>query len=108
VGKLLESLLEKGRAVDLVYLDPPYEAEEEYNFALQFLCRNQATLLAEGALVIAEHQKKSPPAEKFKSRGGEMLERTRTMLQGDAALSFYAVSLPRTVSPLDAEAVERP
>jgi 16S rRNA (guanine966-N2)-methyltransferase len=91
-----------------VYLDPPYEAEEEYNFALQFLCRNQATLLAEGALVIAEHQKKSPPAEKFKSRGGEMLERTRTMLQGDAALSFYAVSLPRTVSPLDAEAVERP
>lgn len=108
VGKLLESLLEKGRAVDLVYLDPPYEAEEEYNFALQFLCRNQAALLADGALVIAEHLKKSPPAEKFKSKGGEMLERTRTMLQGDAALSFYAVSLPRTVSPLDVEAVERP
>lgn len=98
VGKLLESLLEKGRAVDLVYLDPPYEAEEEYNFALQFLCRNQATLLADGALVIAEHQKKAPPAEKFKSKGGERLERTRTLVQGDAALSFYAASLPKTAS----------
>jgi len=89
VGKLLESLVEKKRVVELVFLDPPYEAAEEYDFALHFLCRHQAELLAEGAIVVAEHGKKLPLAEQFKAKNGGVLERYRLLLQGDAALSFY-------------------
>jgi 16S rRNA (guanine(966)-N(2))-methyltransferase RsmD len=91
VGKLLESLLEKGRMVEIVFLDPPWESAEEYDFALHFLCRNQAELLADGAIVVAEHSKKVPPAEQFKAKNGSLLERYRLLLQGDAALSFYRV-----------------
>ena len=40
VGKLLESMVEKERVAEIVYLDPPWEAAEEYDFALHFLCRN--------------------------------------------------------------------
>jgi 16S rRNA (guanine966-N2)-methyltransferase len=89
VGKLLESMVEKKRVADIVFLDPPWEAAEEYDFALHFLCRNQAELLAEDAIVVAEHSKKQPPLEQFKAKNGGMLERYRLSLQGDAALSFY-------------------
>ena len=37
------------------------------------------------AVVIAEHEKKFDPGEKFGS-----LQRFRTLLQGDAGLSFYS------------------
>lgn len=73
--------------LDVVYLDPPWEAEAEYANTLHLLgsARGQA-ILAPGALVVAEHSSKSPLAERY----GEMV-RTRTMKQGDAALSFFAV-----------------
>lgn len=93
VGKLLESLLEKGRSVEIVYLDPPWEAAEEYDFALQFLARNAAALLADGAVVVAEHGKKGVPAERYKAKSGGVLERYRLLVQGDAALSFYRVEV---------------
>ncbi|MES2393098.1 MAG: 16S rRNA (guanine(966)-N(2))-methyltransferase RsmD [Acidobacteriota bacterium] len=89
VGKLLESMVDKGRVAEFVYLDPPYEAAEEYDFALQFLCRNQTKMLADGAVVIAEHAKKTPTAELIKTKSGDRLERVRLLPQGDAALSFY-------------------
>jgi 16S rRNA (guanine(966)-N(2))-methyltransferase RsmD len=91
VGKLLESLLEKGRAADIVFLDPPYEATAEYDFTLQFLARNAATVLTENAIVVAEHARKQGPAEIFKPKSGGILQRYRLLQQGDAALSFYAV-----------------
>jgi 16S rRNA (guanine966-N2)-methyltransferase len=91
VGKLLESMVAKGRAAEIVFLDPPYEAAEEYDFALHFLCRHQAELLAEGAIVVAEHGKKLLPAEQFKAKNGGVLKRYRLLVQGDAALSFYRV-----------------
>ena len=89
VGKLLESMLDKQRVADVVFLDPPYEAAEEYDFALHFLARNAGAMLSEDAIVIAEHAKKQPPAERFKSKSGSVLERYRLLPQGDAALSFY-------------------
>jgi 16S rRNA (guanine966-N2)-methyltransferase len=92
VGKLLESMVEKKRVTDIVFLDPPWEAAEEYDFALHFLCRNQAELLPEDAIVVAEHSKKQPPPEQFKAKNGSALERYRLSLQGDAALSFYRVA----------------
>jgi 16S rRNA G966 N2-methylase RsmD len=72
--------------LDVVYLDPPWEAEAEYANTLHLLgsARGQA-IIAPGALVVAEHSSKSPLAERY----GELAQ-TRTMKQGDAALSFYA------------------
>ena len=74
-------------AFDLVFLDPPYEAAEEYAATLGLLGES-VELLAPGALVIAEHRRK----ERLADRYGE-LARTRLLEQGDAALSFYAVGL---------------
>ena len=85
--RLLDEMLKKPRAVEIVYLDPPYEAAEEYRATLEFLARHHAELLADGAVVVAEHSRKQP----LELRYG-VLERTRVLEQGDAALSFYAVS----------------
>lgn len=82
---LAEHLEEAGSGFDLVFLDPPYEAAAEYTGTLQSLSRHADTLLAPGALVIAEHARRTPLPE----RVGD-LARTRLLEQGDAALSFYA------------------
>jgi 16S rRNA (guanine966-N2)-methyltransferase len=85
-GALLQRLGKLGSLIDIVYLDPPYEAEAEYEAALSFLgsARGRAGL-ATDALVIAEHSSKSPLSARY---GG--LHHTRTKKQGEAALSFYA------------------
>jgi len=77
-----------GTLLDLVYIDPPWEAEAEYASTLQLLgsARGRAAL-APNALVVVEHNSKSQLAGRY----GELVQ-TRTMKQGDAALSFYAVT----------------
>jgi 16S rRNA (guanine(966)-N(2))-methyltransferase RsmD len=75
-----------GAAFDVVFLDPPYEAAEEYASTLGLLGGDAKVLLAAGAVVIAEHRKK----ERLEERYGE-LGRTRLLVQGDAGLSFYRV-----------------
>ena len=77
--------MKPGTAFDLVFLDPPYDAAEEYAVALGLLGGAAVGVLAQGGLVIAEHRKK----ERLEERYGE-LGRTRLLEQGDAALSFYA------------------
>ena len=85
VAKLLESLAKNARAeVGVVFLDPPYEAAEEYKRTMEFFGRHAAEVLAADAVVIAEHARKSGLAEAY----GE-LKRVRVLEQGDAALSFY-------------------
>jgi 16S rRNA (guanine(966)-N(2))-methyltransferase RsmD len=70
---------------DLVYIDPPWEAEAEYANTLHLLGSARGRLmLAPGALVVAEHSSKAMLAERY----GELAQ-TRTLKQGDAALSFY-------------------
>lgn len=71
---------------DLVFLDPPYDAGDEYAAVLGLLGSEAVGFLAANALVIAEHRKK----DKLEARYGA-LERTRLLEQGDATLSFYAV-----------------
>jgi 16S rRNA (guanine(966)-N(2))-methyltransferase RsmD len=85
VGRLLRSLAEKERAAEIVFLDPPYEAADEYRSTLDFLARNHAAVLAEGAVVIAEHARKQPLEEQY-----TVLRRMRVLEQGDAALSFFS------------------
>jgi 16S rRNA (guanine966-N2)-methyltransferase len=89
VGKLLESMAAKERKADIVFLDPPYEDDEAYAFALQFLARKSAAMLSDEAVVIAEHARKRPPAEKYAAKGGGSLQRARLLEQGDWGLSFY-------------------
>jgi 16S rRNA (guanine966-N2)-methyltransferase len=80
-------------AFDLVFLDPPYDAGEEYAATLGLLGGAAGGLLNAGALVIAEHRGKGGgkggSKERLEDRYGA-LERTRLLVQGDAALSFYA------------------
>ncbi len=71
---------------DVVFLDPPWDAATEYAATLGLLGGSAAGLLAASAVVIAEHRRK----ERLEERYG-VLERTRLLEQGDAALSFYGV-----------------
>jgi 16S rRNA G966 N2-methylase RsmD len=70
---------------DFVFLDPPYANELDYHSTLETLA--QSSLLADDAVVIAEHHKKSPLPKSF---GG--LQQFRTVTQGDATLTFYRTS----------------
>jgi len=84
-GALLQRLAKLAKPLDIVFLDPPYEAESEYEGTLNFFGSARGRLLlAPQALVIAEHSSKSALPQRF---GG--LEHTRLLRQGDAALSFY-------------------
>ena len=69
--------------LDLVFLDPPYDEAAEYTRTLMTL--GVADLLHAGSLVIAEHSRKANLLDRY-----GRLQRTRTLLQGDASLSFYA------------------
>ena len=86
VHRLLETQLRNGRAADIVFLDPPYAAGDEYRATLDTLTRNHLVLLAPGAIVVAEHGRKLPPAESFGA-----LSQYRLLRQGDAVLSFYRI-----------------
>ena len=68
---------------DVVFLDPPYDAAEEYATTLRVLGEVPG-ILAPGALVVAEHRRKVSLEEHYRS-----LKRVRLLEQGDAALSFY-------------------
>ncbi len=86
VATALDALAKKAIQIDLVFLDPPYEAAEEYDRTLGLLGSRAASLLADNARVIAEHHSKTDLAERY-----GRLERVRVLKQGDAALSFYAI-----------------
>lgn len=76
---------------DLVFLDPPYDAAEEYKTVLELLGGAAAGFLTAGALVIAEHRRKVKLELRYAA-----LERKRLLEQGDAALSFYAATAAAT------------
>ena len=73
--------------IDLLFFDPPYADEAQYGNVLSFL--GKSNLLADGAVVIAEHLRALDLPESFGK-----LERARVLRQGDAALSFYRYRPP--------------
>lgn len=77
----------KPEEYEVVFLDPPYGAAEEYAVTLGLLGGAAQGILAPGAVVIAEHRRKQQLDEQYGK-----LKRTRLLEQGDAALSFYVVS----------------
>ena len=82
-----EAPTEANTRIDLLFLDPPYAEREQYANVLKFL--GAANLLAENAVVIAEHQRSLDLPESFGK-----LERVRVLRQGDAALSFFRFRSP--------------
>jgi 16S rRNA (guanine(966)-N(2))-methyltransferase RsmD len=82
VGKTLRRWQTQGVLLDYVFLDPPYRLGREYRDTLEFL--GESILLKPTTIVIAEHTKKFEPVET-----AGVLRKYRTLVQGDAALSFY-------------------
>ena len=84
---LLQRLAKSTDPIDIVFLDPPYDAEDDYTQTLGFLgSPSNASLLAPDALVLAEHSSKDfNPAARY-----GQLHRTRTYKQGDTSVSFYS------------------
>lgn len=87
VAAALKHLGKENQRFDLVFLDPPWDAAAEYAATLGSLGGAASGLLADGALVIAEHRRKQRLEERYGA-----LERTRLLEQGDAALSFYVAA----------------
>jgi 16S rRNA (guanine966-N2)-methyltransferase len=89
-ARLLERLTKSVEPLDLVYLDPPYEAEKEYTSTLAFFASAAGRkLLAPDAQVIVEHATRAKFAL---SQQQGPLTLNRTLRQGDSTLSFYQVS----------------
>lgn len=84
VQHALLDLQKKNARLDYVFLDPPYRLEPAYEKTLDLLGRSD--LLTDNSTVIAEHSKKF---ELLEAAGS--LKRYRKLVQGDAALSFYAI-----------------
>lgn len=85
VARLLSTIEKKAKAeVSVVFLDPPYEAAEEYERTMSFWGLHAEQVLAKDAMLIAEHARKKPLAEQY-----GQLKKVRVLEQGDAALSFY-------------------
>jgi 16S rRNA (guanine(966)-N(2))-methyltransferase RsmD len=72
----------EGPPFDIIFFDPPYEAD--YDVVLERLCEDDGVLLAAAAIVVVEHYKKRELAKEFGA-----LHRYRTLEQGDSVLSFY-------------------
>ena len=81
----LETLSARRLAADFIFLDPPYENEEDYVRVLEFL--DASHLIAPRGIVIAEHRKSMELPERF-----DRLECSRILEQGDASLSFYRLA----------------
>jgi 16S rRNA (guanine966-N2)-methyltransferase len=77
----------KPECYTIVFLDPPYDETQEYATTLELLGGTAQGILAPNAVVIAEHRRKQQLDEQYGK-----LKRTRLLEQGDAAISFYAIS----------------
>jgi len=82
VAQALPLLDSTGVVCDYVFLDPPYRMRGTYERTLGYL--SQSRLLHHSSIVMAEHEKKFDPGDRFGA-----LVRYRRLDQGDASLSFY-------------------
>ncbi|MBV9339614.1 MAG: 16S rRNA (guanine(966)-N(2))-methyltransferase RsmD [Acidobacteria bacterium] len=80
-GMAIRQLERRRIRPDFVFLDPPYGLHDVYRESLGELGESG---LGGRAVVVAEHEKRFDPGDRF-----GRLRRTRKLLQGDAALSFY-------------------
>jgi 16S rRNA (guanine966-N2)-methyltransferase len=71
----------KNEPWDIVFFDPPYATDY---LAVESFGKHDSSLLTENGLLIVEHHHKNQLPDNVGS-----LTRTRTLKQGDSALSFY-------------------
>lgn len=71
-----------GVQFDVCFLDPPYRLHDAYGEILRTIARG--TVLLDGGIVVAEHDKRFDPGE-----GEGNLKRYRLLKQGESTLSFY-------------------
>jgi 16S rRNA (guanine(966)-N(2))-methyltransferase RsmD len=83
--RALRRLEQEPVVADIVFIDPPYRMTEAYADTLEALAHS--SLVFGNSLVIAEHEKKFDPGDKFGA-----LDRFRLLKQGSAALSFYRLA----------------
>jgi 16S rRNA (guanine966-N2)-methyltransferase len=96
VAAFLRRQAGEARKYDLVFLDPPYDAEQEYEGALGLLGGDSSTLLAPAAQIIAEHHRKQTLEDRYGALG-----RVRRLEQGDAALDFFMLDPVAAETPAD-------
>ena len=82
VGRALRELEHKGVRANFCFLDPPYSASAETLETLRWLATAQ--LLQPDGLIIVQHERKKPYAERLGT-----WNRVRLLTQGSNALSFY-------------------
>jgi 16S rRNA (guanine966-N2)-methyltransferase len=70
---------------DIIYFDPPYS--EEYKPILDIIGWENARILREDGVVIAEHHHKNELPDAV-----QRLRRWRILKQGDSCLSFYEIA----------------
>ncbi len=85
VVRALRLLDSEAVVCDFCFLDPPYRMQDAYGETLGFLSTSR--LLRPSSAVVAEHDKRFDPGERFGA-----LQRFRLLKQGDAALSFYRLA----------------
>ena len=78
----LPALAERGERFDVIYVDPPYDADL---YEPVIARADAAGLLAEGGVLVAEHFHKRPLPERI-----GRLRLTREIRIGDHRLSFFA------------------
>jgi 16S rRNA (guanine(966)-N(2))-methyltransferase RsmD len=83
VSEYLRRLVKMEREpFDIVFFDPPYQAD--YEKVLAYFGDHSSQLLAADAVLIAEHDKRKELPEEL-----GILKRYRKVKQGDSVLSFY-------------------
>jgi 16S rRNA (guanine966-N2)-methyltransferase len=86
VARAIERLEGRRIHAQIIFLDPPYAADSEYEGTLDTL--GKSSIVAPEARVVVEHLRKRELPE----RVGD-LELVRVVEQGDAGLSFYRLAL---------------
>ena len=81
----LATLAARGEPADILFFDPPYAAADEYERVLETLAGAQLT--GSNTLIVFERARKKLLPD---ARGP--FTRSRTVVQGDAALDFYTLS----------------
>jgi 16S rRNA (guanine(966)-N(2))-methyltransferase RsmD len=81
--RALHGLSSRGVTPDVIFLDPPYQMTSAYAEVLR--CIASSTMVTRETSIIAEHLRQFDLGEQI-----GRLKRIRKLIQGDAALSFYA------------------
>ena len=89
VSAFLRKLDESQFKLDVVFLDPPYDQDEEYAATLNLLGGGCVAVLDSDSVIVAEHRRKLALEDRYGA-----LVRHRVREQGDSALSFFAAELP--------------